>query len=166
MTCFEFKWNRGICLSKEWRNAIPFATSCANWRAVVVSMTTAWDWVFPTCSCNTWNRDPIGIYWEMTTRFGGELQHPITGMTLGWLNILLSEWNRIHDVYLKLWKLGKIQWSPIPNSVLSYLNLGYSSLKSLEILGVHSLILSILAAISFPCHLPRHVSPGNSISSK
>ena len=40
-----------------------------------------------------------------------------------------------------------------------YLNFGYSSLKSREIRGVHSLMLSILAAISFPCHLPRHVSP-------
>ena len=49
----------------------------------MVSTTTACDWEFPTCSCNTWNKDPIGIYWEMTTRFGGELQHPITGITLG-----------------------------------------------------------------------------------
>ena len=34
-------------------------------------------------------------------------------------------------------------------------------MKSLEIRGVHSLRLSILAAISFPCHFPRQVSPIN-----
>ena len=40
-----------------------------------------------------------------------------------------------------------------------YLSFGYSSLKSLAILGVHSLSARILAAISFPCHFPLHVSP-------
>jgi len=62
----------------------------------------------------------------MTTKLGGELQHPITGMTLG---------------------CEKIR------------NLGYSSLKSREIRGVHSRIARILAAISLPCHLPCQVSP-------
>ena len=38
-------------------------------------------------------------------------------------------------------------------------SLGYSSLKSLDILGVHSLRARILAAISLPCHFPRQVSP-------
>ena len=42
---------------------------------------------------------------------------------------------------------------------LTHLSFGYSSLKSLDILGVHSLTARILAAISFPCHLPRQVSP-------
>ena len=57
----------------------------------------------------------------MTTKFGGELQQPITGITFG---------------------CEKIR------------NFGYSSLKSREILGVHSLNAKTLAAISFPCHLP------------
>ena len=57
----------------------------------------------------------------MTTKFGGELQQPITGITFGCEKIL---------------------------------NFGYSSLKSREILGVHSLKAKTLAAISFPCHLP------------
>jgi hypothetical protein len=39
------------------------------------------------------------------------------------------------------------------------LNFGYSSLKSREIRGVHSLSANILAAISLPCHFPRQVSP-------
>ena len=43
--------------------------------------------------------------------------------------------------------------------LLINLSLGYSSLKSLDILGVHSLRAKILAAISFPCHFPLHVSP-------
>ena len=64
----------------------------------------------------------LGIYtYLMTTKFGGELQQPITGITFGCEKIL---------------------------------NLGYSSLKSREILGVHSLNAKTLAAISFPCHLP------------
>ena len=57
----------------------------------------------------------------MTTKFGGELQQPITGITFGCEKIL---------------------------------NFGYSSLKSREILGVHSLKAKTLAAISLPCHLP------------
>ena len=57
----------------------------------------------------------------MTTKFGGELQQPITGITFGCEKIL---------------------------------NFGYSSLKSREILGVHSLNAKTLAAISLPCHLP------------
>ena len=62
----------------------------------------------------------------MTTKFGGELQQPITGITFG---------------------CEKIR------------NFGYSSLKSREIRGVHSRTAKILAAISFPCHFPCHVSP-------
>ena len=36
----------------------------------------------------TWYKDPIGMSCEMTTKLGGELQHPMTGMTLGWEKIL------------------------------------------------------------------------------
>ena len=64
----------------------------------------------------------------MTTKLGGELQQPITGITLG---------------------CEKIR------------NLGYSSLKSREILGVHSRRARIFAAISLPCHFPCQVSPKN-----
>ena len=66
---------------------------------------------------------PVCIY-LMTTKFGGELQQPITGITFG---------------------CEKIR------------NFGYSSLKSREILGVHSLNAKTLAAISFPCHLPGKI---------
>jgi len=32
---------------------------------------------------STWKSDPMGISCEMTTRLGGELQQPITGITFG-----------------------------------------------------------------------------------
>ena len=41
----------------------------------------------------------------------------------------------------------------------NYLSLGYSSLKSRDIRGVHSRRARILAAISLPCHFPLQVSP-------
>ena len=100
---------------------MPLATSMANCNALAVSTTS------PEPSCNTWYMDPTGTNWLMTTRLGGELQQPMTGMTLGWEKIL---------------------------------SLGYSSLKSREILGVHSRRARILAAISLPCHFPLQVSPG------
>jgi len=37
-----------------------------------------------------------------------------------------------------------------------HLSLGYSSLKSRDIRGVHSRSLRILATISLPCHFPHH----------
>ncbi len=39
MTCFEFRWNLGISLSSECRNAIPLATSRANSTAREASNT-------------------------------------------------------------------------------------------------------------------------------
>ena len=99
---------------------LTLAMSIANWIALDASTTK------PDPSCKTWYSDPNGTYWVITTKFGGELQHPITGITFGWEKIR---------------------------------NFGYSSLKSLEILGVHSLKARTLAAISLPCHLPCHVSP-------
>ena len=45
-----------------------------------------------------------------------------------------------------------------------HLNLGNSSLKSLHVLGVHSLSARILATISLPCHFPLHNSPDGLIA--
>ena len=59
-------------------------------------------------------------------------------------------------------RLGGELQQPITGSTLGWekiLSLGYSSLKSRDILGVHSLSARILAAISLPCHFPRQVSP-------
>lgn len=59
-------------------------------------------------------------------------------------------------------RLGGELQQPITGSTLGcekILSLGYSSLKSRDILGVHSLSARILAAISLPCHFPRQVSP-------
>lgn len=48
---------------------------------------------------------------------------------------------------------------PQYNNKYTYLSFGNSSLKSLEILGVHSLMFRIFPTMSFFCHLPRQDSP-------
>ena len=64
--------------------------------------------------------------------------------------------------WLMTTRLGGELQQPMTGSTLGWekiLSLGYSSLKSRDILGVHSRSARIFAAISFPCHLPRQVSP-------
>ena len=64
--------------------------------------------------------------------------------------------------WLMTTRLGGELQQPMTGSTLGWekiLSLGYSSLKSRDILAVHSRSARIFAAISFPCHLPRQVSP-------
>lgn len=85
MIWWLFKWNCGMILSRLCKNAIALATSTASLSAKAVSTVT----LAPSCN-KVWS-DPQGIYWLITTKLGGELQHPITGNTLGCENILQSK---------------------------------------------------------------------------
>ena len=77
MTWKLFKKNSGIILSRECKQAIPFAMSVANRMACAESTTT------PAAECNKSCKDPRGMYWLMMTKCFGELQAPIKGRILG-----------------------------------------------------------------------------------
>lgn len=147
MTCLLLRWYWGMIRSKLCKNAIPRATSTARRRAAAVSTTT------PVPSWSSVYKDPHGMCWFMTTKFGGELQQPITGKTFGWEKIL-KEWKSY---------IGGLKKAQFDNGWIylcnRYLSLGNSSLKSLETRALQSRTERIFATMSFFCQRPLHVSP-------
>lgn len=85
MTWRLLRRKRGVRRSRLCKKAMPRATSTAKRRAWAESTTT------PAPSWSSVNNEPHGMCWLITTRFGGELQHPTTGSTFGCENILLNE---------------------------------------------------------------------------
>lgn len=90
---------------------------------------------------------------------GGALQHPITGRMFGCEKILKQgRKNVIHKMFLALQISDKkMHMVDEQITVQTYLSFGNSSLKSRDILGVHSRRTRIFATISFPCHRPFQV---------